>query len=67
MQQASGPSEVGAASPPAADWRARLTIIVTTSPLPRHPCSLMLERRSKLTALLHSDEIAYLVDVAGLL
>ena len=24
-------------------WRDRLTIIVTTSPLPRHPCSSMLE------------------------
>jgi hypothetical protein len=25
------------------DWRSRLTVIVTTSPLPRHPCSSMIE------------------------
>jgi len=28
---------------PDAGWRDRLTVIITTSPLPRHPCSSMLE------------------------
>ena len=28
---------------PHAGWRDRLTVIITTSPLPRHPCSSMLE------------------------
>ena len=28
---------------PDAGWRDRLTLIITTSPLPRHPCSSMLE------------------------
>ena len=29
--------------PEASCWRDRLTVIITTSPLPRHPCSSMLE------------------------
>ena len=35
--------ERGSMREPDAGWRDRLTVIITTSPLPRHPCSSMLE------------------------
>ena len=40
-----GPLEprCGSMREPDAGWRDRLTVIITTSPLPRHPCSSMLE------------------------
>ena len=38
------------------DWRDRLTVIVTTSPLPRHPCSSMIE--AILRSLQHYGGVA---------
>ena len=39
--QPTGAPSCASSAPPR--WRDRLTVIVTTSPLPRHPCSRMLE------------------------
>ena len=42
-EQERQPGRMTSLREPDAGWRDRLTVIITTSPLPRHPCSSMLE------------------------